>query len=442
MKIEHYAYTRGAEMDYGLFSAPSNLTKSQRDIVSTKLMSILGDDVERDLKTPKWILYKDCNFLVWGLCCENRLIASNPQETTHKNRPIRGFFGVVISDFTGEDLRLPFDINYFRELYRNEIEKYWDQIELHQNQTLGYLWGKYNYVSAAHNNYIELLNTDIFQCQSLGELDREGVIAAALTLNNVSLLIDNDNIEQATNRNGSFMNCLTSSVRFGLHHVKQQCPKCKKYVSSFTTTGVCLDCKEAEEATRRRIKKDEDDMDKQMKVELELAQNKIVELKSEVESNRLQLKKKDRVIKILAAALVVLLIALLYSQDSFSLKLFEKKQEAQYTPGGDSRKRDNDRYDNDYMQYQEAFFRFLESAINVDAGAHNKFPIKVQSNDDKYRVESNANWIKILSPESGLIIIEIAANEQKDSRKGELTVTYGNSNTKSIEITQNGKLDQ
>ena len=436
MKIEHYAYTRGAEMDYGLFSASGNLTKSQIDIVKTKFMSILGDDVERNLKTPKWILYKDYNFLVWGLCCENRLLASNPQETTHKNRPVRGFFAIVISDFTGEDLRLPFDINYFRELYLNEVEKYWSQKEMHQNQTLGYLIGKYNYVSVAYNNYIELLNTDIFQCQSLGELDREGVIAASLTLDKVSLLIDNDNIEQATNRNGSFMNCLTPSVNFGLYHVKQQCPKCKKYVSSFTPTGVCFDCKEAEEVTRRRIKKDEDDMDKQMKIELELAQNKIAELNSEVETNRLQLKKKDRVIKILEVILVGLLIALLYSQDSFSLKLFEKKQETQYSPNRDSH---NSKYDNYHMHY----FRFLEDAINnVDAGAHNEFLIKVQSNDDKYRVESNANWIKILSSESGLIIIEIAANEQKDSRKGKLTVTYGNSNTKSIVITQNGKLGQ
>lgn len=440
MKIEYYSYTRGAEMDYGLFSVPGILTKSQMDIVRTKLMSILGDDIERDLTRPKWILYKDNDILVWGLCCENRLLASNPQETTHKNRPVRGFFAMVISDFQGEELKLPFDINYFKELYLREVEAYWNQKEQHKNITSGYLAGNYYYVGATHNNYVDLLNTDIFQCQSLGELDKEGVIAAALTLDNVSLLIDNDNIEQATNRNGSFMNCLTPSVSFGLYHVKQQCPICKKYVSSFTPTGVCFDCKEVEEVTRRRIKKDEDDMDKQMKIELELAQNKIAELNSEVETNRLQLKKKDRVIKILAVILVGLLIALLYLQDSFSLKLFEKKQETQYTPDRDSRSRNNDRPD--IMYYQDASFKFLESAISVDADAHNKFPIKIQSNVDKYEIKSNANWIKIVSPESGLIIIEIAANEQKDSRKGELNVTYGNSNTKSIVITQNGKLDQ
>ena len=286
-------------MDYGLFSVPSNLTKSQIDIVRTKLMSILGDDVERNLKTPKWILNKDYNYLVWGLCCENRFLASDIQKTTHKNRPIRGFFGVVISNFTVEDLRLPFDINYFRELYRNEVEKYWSQKEQHQNQTIGYLLGKYNFVSAAHNNYIELLNTDIFQCQSLGELDREGVIAAALTLNNVSLLIDNDNIEQATHEGGTFMNCLSSSVAFGSYPVKQLCPRCKDYVLSFTSAGVCSTCQENEQIRIDTPKKQEEDMNKQLKRDLDDANSKIQYLQYDMEEANKKIKKKDLLIKIL-----------------------------------------------------------------------------------------------------------------------------------------------
>ena len=91
------------------------------------------------------------------------------------------------------------------------------------------------------------------------------------------------------------------------------------------------------------------------------------------------------------------------------------------------------------MHNQGASFEFLESAINVDANAYNKFPIKVQSNVDKYRAKSNVDWIKILSAENGLITIEITANKQNDSRKGNVAVMYGNSNTKSIVITQNGK---
>lgn len=322
MKVEHYSFTRGAEKDYGVFFSPNNIAKSQLEIVRRKLMSILGDDVERNLKTPKWILYKDYNFLVWGLCCENCLLSSNNKVTTHKNRPIRGFFAIVISDFINEDLKLPFDINYFRELYLKEVETYWNQKELHMNKTLGYIAGNFNYVSASHNNYVEMLNTNIFQCKSLGELDNEGVIAAALTFDNISLLIDNDNIQQATNQKGSFMNCLTPSVSVGLHLVKQQCPKCKKFVSSFSQTGICFDCKDAEEKLINIINIDEDNMDKRIKVELDLAQNKIAEMKSELEIKRSQIKKKDRLIKILIVVSVILLIALLYLQDSFSLELF------------------------------------------------------------------------------------------------------------------------
>lgn len=351
MKIEHYSYTRGAEMDYGLFSVPSNLTKSQIDLVETKLMSILGDDVERDLKTPKWILYKDHSFLVWGLCCENRFIASDLQKTKHKNRPIRGFFAIVISDFKGEVLRLPFDINYFRELYLTEVETYWGQIEQHQNIALGYLMGKYNYVSAAHNNYVELLNTDVFQCQSLGELYKEGVIAAALTLDNVSLLIDNDNIEQATNKNGSFMNCLTPLVSPGTHYVKQQCPKCKKYVTYFTSSGICHNCKETEDKTRYALKKEDDDMDKQTRLELEYAQNRIAELESEVEIKNSQLKKKNQWIKILTAISAILLIALLCLQNSFTPGFLDKKQESQHFLDSATQNGGIDKYDNEFKSF-------------------------------------------------------------------------------------------
>lgn len=435
MKVEHYSFTRGAEKDYGIFSIPNNLTKSQLDIVRVKLMSILGDEVERNLSIPKWILYKDCDFLLWGVCCENRLLASSHQKTAHKNRPIRGFFSIVITDFKGEKLKLPFDINYFRELYLKEVEAYWNQIEQHPNKTLGFIQGDFNYIRAAHNNYLDLLNTNIFQCQSLGELDKEGVIAAALTLDNVSLLIDNDNLQQATNKKGSFMNCLTSSVGFGGHQVKQQCPKCKKYVSSFTPSGVCFDCKKLEEV----IKKEKEDMDEQIKIELENAQNKITELKAEIEIKCSQLKKKDLLAKILAVVSIILFIALLYTQDLFSLKLFESsKQETRYSPDN-PRNKDRGRHDNNFMQHQEESFKFFESYIDVKDISYENFLIKVKSNVDNYEIKSDVDWIEILSKLDNQITIDIAANEQEDACEGKITVAYGNSNTDSVVIKQEGK---
>ena len=422
-------------MDYGVFSAPNNLTKYQLDIVNSKHLSILGDDVERNLKVPKWILYKDADFLIWGICCENSLIAPKYQETTDKNRPVRGFFSVVITEFDKEDLKLPFDINYFRELYKAEIGPYWNQREQHRNNTSGFIAGNFKYISASHNNYVDLLNADIFQCQSLGCIDKEGVVAAALTLKSVSLLIDNDNIEQATNRKGAFMNCLTSSVGFGLYPVKQQCPKCKKNVSSFTATGVCPECKDAEELKKYRIKKAEEDMDKQFKIEFGEARNKIAELENEIEIANAQLKKKNQLVRILAIVTVVLLVALFYTQTKFSLKFFDEKQEVQHFPDNTPHNGNPVNQDNDFVET----FGFSESTIDVVSDAHEKFLIKVESNTNNYRVASNVDWIKVLSKTKDQIVIEILANKEATDRVGKITVSCGNGNSDSVEIKQKGE---
>lgn len=435
MKIQHYCYTRNSHIDYGDFVLP-DLPKNQVDFIRKHILSITGDSNPK-FTIPKWILIKSDDVIVWGCCCWNSLLAENHFKDS-LGRPVYGFFSIVITNFIPDEVKLPSDIDYFKDLYTKEIEPYWNSSERRYSATDASISDRYKFIRASRKINLTL-NTDLFQCLSLGNLDKDMVVSDALTIDNVSLLIDNDNIQQATNKKGAFMNCLSSAVAPGSYTVKRLCPQCKEYVSAFTSAGICLTCKEKDQARIVSIKKEEEDMDKQMKYELEVAQNKIVELKSEVESNRLQLKKKDRVIKILAATLVVLLIALLYSQDSFSLKLFEKKQETQYTPGGDPCNRDNGRYDNDYMHYQEATFKFRESTINVDAGAHNEFPIKVQSSDDKYRIKSNVDWIKILSTKMDLITIEITANEQKESRKGEVIVTYGDSDTSSVVITQNGK---
>lgn len=317
MKIQHYCYTRGADIDYGNFSYPNNLAKYDLDLVRLKVLSLLGDDVEKNMNIPKWLLIKTPNYIVWGICCFNKLIATN-KYVDHKDRPIRGFFSIVITEYANSNISLPFDYKYFKELYTREVETYWDQWQQHECTTKGFITGDFNYISASHNQYVDLLNTDIFRCQSLGELDKEGIIAAALTLNNISLLIDNDNIEQATNKKGAFMNCLTSSVKFGLHTVKRQCPICKKYVSSFTATGVCLECKEIEELNKCKIIKEEK-IDKQINIELKEAKNKIADLELEVKISNIKLKKKSLLIKILTIISTVLLLALLYKQDLFSL---------------------------------------------------------------------------------------------------------------------------
>ena len=423
MNIEHYSYTRGFEKDYGRFSVPGNLTESQMDIIKSKFMSILGDDVKRNLKIPKWILYKDYNFLVWGICCENRLLASNPQETTHKNRPVRGFFAIVINDFKKEGLRLPYDINYFRELYLNEVEKYWDQKKEHLNTTSGYFVGKYNFVCAAHNNYAELLNTDIFQCQSLGELDKEMVIAAALTLDNVSLLIDNDNIEQATNRNGSFMNCLSSSVVPGSYAVKQLCPKCKESVSAFTSAGECSTCQENEQ-----IKIEEEDMDKQLKRELDDANSKIQYLQYDIEEANKKIKNKDMLVKFLLGVIVLLFLALFYlCKDVFSLNLFGDNNE------NDVKKEVTSNTISEVYQIDtKQIFENPEICVSLD-GCES---LEIDYDDSCGDVDfiPNVDWVKVLSKSQNLII-QVLPYKFEGRREAVITAKCGDY-SETLTITQ------
>lgn len=322
MKIQHYCYTRNSQIDYGDFILP-DISRSKVDYVKKKVLSITGD-LNPDLTVPKWILIKYEDAVVWGCCCWNSLLSQEKFKDS-LGRPVYGFFSIIITDYLVSEIKLPFDFGYFKKLYSKEIEPYWDASERRKSDAVLSFQNEFKYIQACHNSYRGLLNTDIFRCQSLGNIDKEGVIAAALTLENVSLLIDNDNLEQATNKMGSFMNCLTPSVNFGVYTVRQQCPKCGKYVSFFTATGVCQECKEAENVKGDEIKK-EKDTDKHIRMELEKARNRISELESEVLMAGVKLKKKNGWIIALAIVSVMLLIQLLYAYDIFSLEfeLFEK----------------------------------------------------------------------------------------------------------------------
>ncbi len=283
-------------------------------------MSITGDS-DTKFTVPKWILIKFDNVIVWGCCCWNSLLTQDAFKDS-LGRPVYGFFSLIITDFSINEVVLPLGIDYFKELYSKEIEPYWDSSERRNSTTVVSISSRYKCIQANRNDYCNLLNTDIFKCQSLGNgLDKERIIAAALTLDNVSLLIDNDNIEQATNKKGAFMNCLTSSVSPRTFPVKQLCSACKEYVSAFTPIGICINCKNKEEKKIAKIRKDEEDMDKQMKIELEEANSKIEKLQYDIEKARRQIKKKNLLLKILIGVSVLLLIALSYTCRG-SLKLF------------------------------------------------------------------------------------------------------------------------
>ena len=309
MKIQHYCYTRNSHIDYGDFVLP-DLPKNQVDFIRKHILSITGDSNPK-FTIPKWILIKFDDVIVWGCCCWNSLLAENHFKDS-LGRPVYGFFSIVITNFIPDEVKLPSDIDYFKELYSKEIEPYWNSSERRYSATDASISDRYKYIRAGRKVNLTL-NTDLFQCLSLGNLDKDMVVSAALTLDNVSLLIDNDNIQQATNKKGAFMNCLSSAVAPSSHTVKQLCPQCKEYVSAFTSAGICSTCKEKDQARIVSIKKEEEDMDKQLRRELDDANSKILYLQYDIEEAKKSIKKKNLLIKVLLGVIVLLLLGLLYT---------------------------------------------------------------------------------------------------------------------------------
>ncbi len=321
MKIEHYCYTRGLGMDYGHFALPDNISLESIDSIQHASSYLLGDRAKVNLDVPKWILIKGKDLIVWGICCNNKILC-NEKHLDPGNRSVRGFFAMIISDYSMEDdIRLPFDINYFKQLYATEVEPYWDQRRGHINTSTGYLSGEYSFIKPSVQIPSGLLNEDIFRCRSLGDMNRCEIISSALALEDITLMIDNDDIGQAANSKAPFMNCVSASAEPGEFSVSRPCPKCGTLVDCFQENGICIDCKQKEDDAYIIDIEIDDEMDEKLRNELDNANRRIQDLESHVEYQIKMLKKRDLMIKFLIGALLIFALIFAYTQgDGLSVR--------------------------------------------------------------------------------------------------------------------------
>lgn len=424
MEIQHYCYTRNSHIDYGDFVLP-DLPKNQVDFIRKHILSITGDSNPK-FTIPKWILIKFDDVIVWGCCCWNSLLAKNHFKDS-LGRPVYGFFSIVITNFILDEVKLPSDIDYFKELYSKEIEPYWNSSERRYSATDASISDRYKYIRAGREVNLTL-NTDLFQCLSLGNLDKDMVISAALTLDNVSLLIDNDNIQQATNKKGAFMNCLSLAVAPGSYTVKQLCPQCKEYVSAFTSTGICSTCKEKDQARIVSIKKEEEDMDKQLRRELDDTNSKILYLQYDIEEAKKSIKKKNLLIKVLLGVIVLLLLGLLYTYcacPSFGTMGYDKEQTNQHEVINNISSESKPSYKNRL---------FLNSEIVVGVEGHLSLVVEYNKSYTNVDVIPNVDWVKVISKTPNLIL-QVQPYESDGRREAIITAKYGQYND-TLTITQ------
>ena len=417
MKIQHYCYTRAKFLDYCVFSRPTNLDQFAIKEIKSKALSVT-DSIESKLSTPKWILIKTPEYVVWGICCLNRIL-SEEYNCDYSGTPISGMFAVVISEY--DIIQLPYDVEYFRRLYELEVSKFWTRKEAHICQVNEFIAGNFNFIRAIQNDNVNIINTDPFKCLSLETTNKVDIISAALTLDNVSLLIDNDNIQQATNKKGAFMNCLSSAVAPGSYTVKQLCPQCKEYVSAFTSAGICSTCKEKDQARIVTIKKEEEDMDKQLRRELDDDNSKILYLQYDIEEAKKSIKKKNLLIKVLLGVIVLLLLGLLYTyrtSPSFGTMGYDKEQTNQHEVINNISSESKPSYKNRL---------FLNSEIVV--GVEGCQSLVVEYNNSYTNVDfiPNVDWVKVISKTPNLIL-QVQPYESEGRREAIITAKYGQYN--------------
>lgn len=127
MKAQFFVYTRNRDNDYKLVYAPDDIfcppetrkyfLKQSRGVINIETYS-------GSLDEPRWLISRKENCILFGIGVMNRILGVE-NNTDYTGTPIRGFFGVVINA-SDNQFKVPFDINFFIDLYKKIIDPVWN----------------------------------------------------------------------------------------------------------------------------------------------------------------------------------------------------------------------------------------------------------------------------------------------------------------------------
>ncbi len=413
MKIEFYSYTRGEQPDYRDFCLPNNIGK---DFISV-LQNMVRPILECDLDYPRWVLYKKHNVVAWGLCCKNETL-SNSCNVDIKGRSVKGFFALIFSDIEEDNFWIPsFDINIFKFLYEEEIAPYWycQEGDIHYSHKHSVDGIHIDKIFAKNNEYSEELNSNIFQCKSLGRMDKKEVIAAAMTFPEISLLIDNKDFVEATGKKAPFMNCISSSVSSKTVKVKRICPQCHKYVDYFTDNGICVKCDNDNNiniTTNAFGIMNQPDLNLQDKEKLEVLKKSLRDSKLSIEELENELKKEklsNKILLVICAvflcAVFLLVIAYLWPNNKGERGLSDNKEVVKDTIVTSSKKR--------YL------LEVYPKTIEAQSTGRDSIVITWKDNAPKVKATfaDKNEWVKEVSKKDNSIVVRVEKNETGKERE-------------------------
>lgn len=421
MEIRNYCYTRGEFPDYRNFAIPDNLNSKEIETVKMIVKPIV--DSPSALTEPVWVLYKTNKIIVWGICCFNNEL-SNQYHIDGAKRQVTGFFAISISDYSIVELSLPFDISFFKELYKTDVEPYWfcRENEDHTSHKNNLGNDFYRSIKASENKYLSLLNTDLFVSKRFGESNIEGVLSSALTVDTISLVVGYDGTINAPNAKVPVMNSIMEGAREKVVPVKRTCPECGKMVSHFMSSGICDKCEERKKVIDRPT---DSDMDSK---KLDRIKRKLRDCQYDIEEKEKTIKRLNRRIKILWILCGLLLIICLW--------LF-KRSDIRLNPLFASERPSALKTSFIDAQEPHIFLNVDSSTVDVPAEGQDSLTVGWKTNCPQVEAETNGvDWVNIVNKTKDSVFLCIQRSKSSAERVAYLFLSTSEGNKRTIEIHQ------
>jgi len=182
MRAQYFVYTRNYSNDYKSIIVPSEdfCPKEVRKFFLNQARGLINvEQYDDPLDNPRWLFSRKDSLILFGLGTNNNALDEECYKD-YAGRPVRGFFGVIIDSLT-EDVKIPYDINFYKDLYTNHILPIWNQ---DREQFVGHTIELDVDVNAYHciekNENSTQLNFDSRKSVILGDVGIEECISNAL----------------------------------------------------------------------------------------------------------------------------------------------------------------------------------------------------------------------------------------------------------------------
>lgn len=129
MRAQYFVYTRNRGNDYKLVYAPDDTfcpPETRRYFLKQSRGVINIESYSGSLDEPRWLISRKGNCILFGIGVMNRILGVD-NNTDYTGTPIRGFFGVVVNAEDNQ-VKVPFDIQFYKDLYKSKIDPIWDYL--------------------------------------------------------------------------------------------------------------------------------------------------------------------------------------------------------------------------------------------------------------------------------------------------------------------------